>query len=168
MISIQNEAFAECDNALNSHLHVSPCARPLRQRHLLVSEPSSSPAQWQLQQRDSCSEEQRSLQSAMPLSSSLQGWQLSNEIHRIFHDNIPPWLKTPANPRKPTQGQTRRVFLADVSGPSDREDWGSADSQTACERINQSRPQIYCHLEHSPWMWYIPSTRKKLVFPKIK
>lgn len=59
--SIQNKAFVDYNTVPRSHRRVSSCARSLEQHHPLVSESSSSPAQQQLQQRDSCSEEERSL-----------------------------------------------------------------------------------------------------------
>lgn len=46
---------------------------------------------------------------------------VGSSIHQAFHNNIPPQLKTLANLKKSTWGQTPRVLLSCVSGASDRE-----------------------------------------------
>lgn len=109
----------QLESPLQTGLHVSPCAGSLEQRQPLFHSPS---AQGQTRQRHSCGQDRRALQPANALAvKCTQMEAVGSSIHQAFHHNIPPQLKTLANLKKSTWGQTPRVLLSCVPGASDRE-----------------------------------------------
>lgn len=112
-------SVADCDAVPHSRLRVSRPARSRKQLHLLVSALQLTGS------NDNCTRgtailKNEGLCNSTCLGQVTQMATLQSTGHRVFHDNIPPGLKTLVSPRKPTRPDSQG-FLSGVSGASDRE-----------------------------------------------
>lgn len=112
--SIQNEAFADCDTASPSQLRVSECVQvPGAMSQMTGSNDSfdrgTAVPKAKISAISTCLGHQVTQMARIQMTS-----------HRVFHDNIPPGLKTTVSPEKLTQGQAPRVFLSCASGAAGR------------------------------------------------